>query len=112
MSSRYLDPKVELPFKSQVGKNNAPLDNAADSLMDVGVCTPMKLERYHMSQDMAHIEPTMLADVKAEGLAEGDRLASQRIAKSVMALITDDAAIAAITGLTITEVTALRKSKQ
>lgn len=77
------------------------------SLAEVGAFTPVELERYHMYQDMARIEPTMLADAKAEGARE----TALAIAQSLLARMPNDADIVAVTGLTLAEVTALRKSK-
>jgi predicted transposase/invertase (TIGR01784 family) len=113
-----------LRFLSEVGKNDAQLDNATDnewrtdpdivqalSLVEVGAFTPLELERYHMYQDIARIEPTVLADAKAEGKTEGARETALAIAQSLLARMPNNADIVAVTGLTLAEVTALRKSK-
>jgi predicted transposase/invertase (TIGR01784 family) len=123
-----------LRFLSEVGKDDAQLNNPAYnewrndpeiaqalSLVEVGAFTPMELESYHMYQDRARIEPTMLADAKAEGLAEGKAAgkaeglaegahqAALTIAKSLLNLIPNDVAIATATGLLVSEIAALRQ---
>jgi predicted transposase/invertase (TIGR01784 family) len=48
---------------------------------------------------------------KAEGLAEGAHQAAVTIAKSLLPLIPDDAAIAAVTALTVAEIAVLRRNQ-
>ena len=118
-----------LRFLSEVGTRAGEVDSelssdpdiaAALKLVEVAAYTESELEAYHSHMDKARIESTVITDAKAEGRAEGmamgkaegqaegERAAAIRIAKSLLALIADDAAIASATGLTATEVAGLR----
>jgi predicted transposase/invertase (TIGR01784 family) len=75
-----------LQFLSEVGKDDAEWDAAPEPervwrddadiaqalrLVETAAYTAAELDAYHRSQDRMRIEPTIMADMKAEGRAEG-----------------------------------------
>jgi predicted transposase/invertase (TIGR01784 family) len=107
-----------LQFLSEVGDDDAAWDATPESertwrddaniahalrLVETAAYSPAELDAYHHYQDRMRLEPTIMADMKAEGKAE----AVATIAESLLALL-DDAAIASATGLSTTQVAALR----
>lgn len=72
-------------------------------------------ESQKVLRDLSNVINTAWDDGKAEGLAEGALLGEERaklnIARNMLALVSDDAVIAAATGLTVEQVKALRAAQ-